>query len=142
MKMILFAPLLAAMALLAGCCGLTGPSSCTTYGEACTEFCEKSKGTQFDPGGDCFTTCMGEVKAQGLGDSTTCCKESMRTQCQSTCDAKFSQLYAKYGASAMDPGEKQDFIDGCLAECQGMYEQIGMPLDSCSLVDVSALLAQ
>jgi hypothetical protein len=131
-------------AFFAGCCGPSSPSSsshCTTYGDACTEFCGKGGGQFFSAGTDCFSGCMSDVKAQNLGDSTTCCRETLRTNCQNTCNSKWQQMVAKYGDSGgMDQGEESDFLEGCMAECTGIYDNLGMSPDYCSLVDAGQLI--
>lgn len=119
---------------LAGCCGPTGPSSCTTYGEACTEFCDKARGTQFDYGTNCFSECMSEVKMQGLGDATTCCARTQMEECESACNSQASRLASQYGISQ---DEQDEIIYECMGECTGMYQALGMSLDSCALVAVS-----
>ena len=131
---------LSALLFVSGCCGSTeSKSSCQlgTYGEACTQFCDRSAGTQFDLGPNCFSQCMDDVKQQGLGDATTCCKKSMRNECQDWCSAKLSQTAATYG-STMDQAEKDDFVQGCMDECTGGYQQLGISLDSCSLLSVGS----
>ena len=136
-----------ALVLVSGCCGSTGPSSSSsssfcsmgTYGNACTNFCEKSAGTQFDEGSNCFSGCMDAVRQQGLGDATACCTESINQQCQKTCDSQLSNMVASYG-SVMDNAEKQDFLYGCVAECTGPYEQLGISLDSCSVFNSEYML--
>ncbi len=122
--------------LLAGCCGLTGPSAlgCTTYGEACTEFCNKARGTAFDYGPNCFSQCMDDVRSQGLGDATTCCKESMKQQCERVCKSRLSAIAAKYG----QPLDEEE-VGECMDECVGAYIAIGMSPDSCSLIDMESL---
>lgn len=128
----------AALIVFGGCCGpVSSSSSCTTYGEACTEMCDKAKGTQFDAGPNCFSDCTAMVRQQGFGDATTCCKVSISQRCQSTCSSQWSKMSSNYGA---DPADKTDFIDGCMAECTGPYEQMGIPLDHCGVIDPSSLL--
>ena len=136
---------IASFALLFGCCGTTAPETPSTgfcplgtYGGACTNFCEKAKGTGFDPGGDCFAQCTDDVRTQGLGDATACCKESMRAQCTRTCNAMLSNTESEYPGQ-MDSAEASDFLYGCMAECGGAYGQIGISADSCSLFDASSL---
>ena len=132
--------------VLSGCCGMSGftpPStSCQlgTYGSACTNFCEKAAGTQFDGGPSCVSDCTDLVRQQGLGDATTCCTETISQQCQITCGAKVSDLVRKYGVDVVTPEEQQDTMDGCIAECTGAFVQMDIPLDSCSVFDIQTLL--
>ena len=100
-----------------------------TYGSACTNFCDKSQGTEFATSGDCFTACMGTVRQQGFGDATTCCKESMSTICQRTCSNSMAAIAQKYGQA---PGPEE--VSQCVDECSGMYIQLGIPLSSCGLI--------
>lgn len=146
MRLVLFVlPLL----LIAGCCNLTSPSSessssfCSlgTYGPACTSYCEKAAGTQFDSGPNCDLDCMNLVRQQGLGDATTCCKESISQQCQRSCTNEVSALVSKYGADVVTPAEQQDTLNGCLAECTAAYQQLGVSMDSCSVMDFATIKA-
>lgn len=139
----LFIPaLFFAFFLLAGCCGqISGPasSSCPygTYGESCTAFCEKSKGTEFYSGPNCFSECIDLVKQQGFGDSTTCCKENIRTACERTCKQEISRIQKEHGSEVSEE-ELSDMISECTAECLAPYESIGMSVDSyCNLIDAS-----
>ena len=129
--------------LIMGCCGTSTPSAnCPygTYGSSCTELCDKSQGTQFDGGPNCFSDCMDMVRAQELGDATTCCKENGRQQCNRYCANMAAQLKAKYG-SVVDPAEESDTMEGCMAECGG-FETIGVDLDrTCAVLDLSNLMA-
>ena len=112
-----------------------------TYGPACTNLCEKMAGTQFDGGPNCFSDCMDTVRQEGLGDATTCCKESINQQCQRSCANVVSALVSKYGADVVTPEEQQDTLSGCLNECTGLYQQVGISLDSCSVLDYAAITA-
>ncbi len=133
--------------LIAGCCGMSSPSSSSsfcslgTYGPACTNFCEKSAGTAYDGGPDCVSECMDLVRQQGLGDATTCCKESISQQCQRSCTNEVSALVSKYGADVVTPAEQQDTLNGCLDECTAVYQQFGVSLDSCSVMDFATIKA-
>lgn len=108
--------LLFGVLLFAGCCGPTGASessgSCSlgTYGSACTDLCDRMGGE------DCFTKCMDEVRAQGLGDATTCCKSTYRQNCEQICNE-----YGSYG------------MDECMSDCAGQFSSLGFSLDSCAL---------
>jgi len=134
---------------ISGCCNVTSPSppasssfcSLGTYGPACTAYCEKAAGTQFDSGPNCDVDCMDLVRQQGLGDATTCCKESINQQCQRSCTNVVNALVSKYSADVVTPEEQQDTLDGCLAECTGFYRQVGIPLDSCSVIDYATIKA-
>ena len=129
------------LALIAGCCGSTSSSSCSlgTYGEACTQFCDRSAGTQFDSGPNCFSECTNLVRQQGLGDATTCCTETINQGCQRTCSGRLSQVVSQYG-SVMDHAEKDDFTQECIGECTGAYQQMGISLDSCNMIDASMMI--
>ncbi len=144
MRLILFVlPLL----LIAGCCNLTSPSSSSsfcslgTYGPACTYVCEKSAGTPYDGGPNCDLDCMNLVRQQGLGDATTCCKESIEQQCQRSCADEVSALVSKYGADVVTPAEQQDTLNGCLELCEEPFLATGVPLSSCSVLDFSTVKA-
>ncbi len=102
--------------LFSGCCGSTGPSessgSCSlgTYGSACTDLCDRM-------GGDsCFTQCMDEVRARGLGDATTCCTSTYRQGCEQMCSEYSSVPH-----------------DECMSDCEGQFSSLGFSLDSCAL---------
>ena len=141
-NLFIYALIFGTLALIAGCCGSTGPkSSCSlgTYGEACTQFCDRSAGTQFDSGPNCFSQCTDAVRQQGFGDATTCCTETINQGCQRTCSSKLSQMVSQYGG-VMDQTEKDDFAQGCVAECTGAYGQLGISLDSCNLIDASLVI--
>ncbi len=105
------------MAAFAGCCCLgeglaSGSSSCSlgTYGEACTNLCDRT-------GGDnCFTKCMDEVRARGMGDATTCCTSTYRDKCQQICNE-----YGSYG------------MDECMSDCSGQFTELGFSMDECAL---------
>lgn len=125
--------------LFFGCCAMTPDSSSScpygTYGSACAEFCEKSKGTQFDGGPTCFSDCMSIVKKQGFGDSTTCCKENVRQGCRRSCSESLSQIYSQYEAKISDE-EKKEELELCIKECTAPYEIIGVNIDSfCYLLE-------
>lgn len=103
--------------LMAGCCGPTGPSSSSghcslgTYGEACTSLCNR-----MGEGEGCFSRCMDEVRAEGLGDATTCCTSTYRDQCQEICD-----MYGSYG------------MEECMSDCIMQYADFGLSMDECGL---------
>lgn len=98
--------------LLAGCCGSTPSGSCPygTYGESCTRVCNAMGG-----GEGCFTQCMDGVRAEGLGDATTCCKETLKMNCENMCRQK------------MQPEDLQD----CFNECAAVHQAAGIPDDIC-----------
>ena len=107
---------------LTGCCCASTPSpssgssSCSlgTYGSACTDACSK-----YMPGDEgCFTKCMDSVRSEGLGDSTTCCKQSFRQWCEPQCD---------------QPGWSASDVSDCKAECQASTASTGISYDSCYL---------
>ncbi|MEM0438372.1 MAG: hypothetical protein QXU54_03685 [Candidatus Micrarchaeia archaeon] len=139
---LLIIPLLAAGILLMGCCGPTSSGtsgSCPygTYGQACTEFCDKSAGTQFDEGPNCFSECIYIVKQQGLGDATTCCKENIRQGCTRVCQEQIGRMKSTYGPEAVNE-EMQDFMSECTGECITPYTAMGIDIDStCNLIDLS-----
>ena len=140
-NLILGSVILGLMLLFSGCCGSTGSgysSSCTTYGEACTSTCEAAKGTQFDGGENCFSDCTSNVRAQGFGDATTCCKETIRASCQRTCDNSYSSMVSKYGDAVDDT--REEYVGPCFDECTGPYVQMGISIESCSVIDPSAFL--
>ncbi|MDD5339809.1 MAG: hypothetical protein PHV13_01015 [Candidatus ainarchaeum sp.] len=135
MRPILFVlPLL----VIAGCCGMSStPSSfCPlgTYGSACTDFCDRSAGTQYDGGPNCFSECMALVRQAEMGDATTCCKESISEACQRTCTETMASIYSKYGAGAMGEEQREE-IEQCVGECTAPYLQMGIPLNSCNVLD-------
>jgi len=109
--------LLLGMVLAARCCGPTGPSPGSgsrrlgTYGEACSSLCSRMGG-----GRGCFSSCMDEVRAQGLGDATTCCRSTYRDQCREMCNE-----YGSYG------------MDECMADCEMQYADFGLSMDECGL---------
>ncbi|MEM3364471.1 MAG: hypothetical protein QXS93_03110 [Candidatus Micrarchaeia archaeon] len=100
---------------LSGCCGpaTSYSSSCPygTYGETCTKVC-KSVG-----GKNCFSQCIDNVRAEGLGDATTCCKETFLQNCRSKCKG------VAYGEDLQD----------CYAECDMILESTGLDKDICYL---------
>ena len=107
--------------VLCGCCGSTTPSStgyCPlgTYGSACTEVCQK-----LGMGEGCFSQCMDSVRSEGLGDATTCCRQSMR----SYCDAMCTDLERRVGGDT----PKSE----CMEYCESEYSATGLPFDSCYL---------
>jgi hypothetical protein len=121
MRAYLLFGILAVFSILQGCCLATTPSapsgSCPygTYGSACTSLCSSV-------GGDnCFTKCMDSVRSEGLGDATTCCKQSFRTQCDSTCAALETQTQG-------DTTKAE-----CMSECLGNYQALNVPPDICYL---------
>lgn len=111
--------LIAAFIFIAGCCAPTTPSSPSiscpygTYDETCTAVCQISGGE------NCVPDCMNSVRSYGLGDATTCCKETFRQHCQSTC-AKEVAINPE-----MSQGE-------CMQECEAVGSA-GYPMDSCYL---------
>lgn len=114
--------MLVALFVFAGCCGMTGSpspsSSCPygTYGETCSAFCSKSVSNE-----SCIPDCMDSVRSYGLGDATTCCKTSIRQNCDATCTA--------LEQSTQGDTPKAD----CMEECTGAYSTLGIPLDICYL---------
>jgi hypothetical protein len=84
---------------------------------------------------------MDLVRQQGLGDATTCCRESISQQCQRSCTNMVSALVSRYGADVVTPEEQQDTLNGCLGECTGGYLQLGMSLDGCSTLDYATIRA-
>ena len=101
---------------LAGCCGPTGTSgssSCRlgTYGEACTDLCYR-----MGEGEGCFSRCMDEVRAEGWGDATTCCRDTYRDQCREICNE-----YGSYG------------MEECMRDCEAQYADFGLSMDGCGL---------
>ena len=144
---ILFGSILGLMVLFSGCCGSTGSdssysSSCTTYGEACTDLCNAAKGTEFDGGSNCFSECTGYARSQGLGDATTCCRESIRQNCQRTCDEMYDELISKYGQDAAMGESKEEFISPCYGECVTPFINIGLSADSCAAIDAGAVIRE
>ena len=103
-----------------GCCSSTvntpSSSSCQygTYGESCTKVCDK---LSQDP--NCFTNCMEQVRAAGLGDATTCCKTSVGAKCQSQCSALATSTQG-------DTTEME-----CMDECTAAYSSQGITADTC-----------
>jgi hypothetical protein len=84
---------------------------------------------------------MNLVKQEGLGDATTCCKESIDQQCQRSCNDEVKALISKYGADVVTPAEQQDTLNGCLDQCYGIYQQLDIPVDSCSVLDFATIKA-
>jgi hypothetical protein len=112
-----FILLLIPAVFLAGCCGTSAPSSsgfCPygTYGESCTRACKIFKG-----GPDCFEQCIDSVRSEGLGDATTCCKETNRMNCENKCRQQFQ-------------GEA---LQECLEMCDDIIKASGVPEDMCYL---------
>jgi len=107
--------------IIYGCCSTTSlqSSSCPygTYGSTCTQVCESA-----NLGEGCFTQCMDGVRAEGLGDATACCKETIRMSCQRICDEQAQRI----------PGFEAEMAD-CLEECNANYEAVGVPLDLCAV---------
>jgi hypothetical protein len=101
-----------------GCCGATTPSSSScqygTYGSTCTAIC--SSHPEVD---NCFTTCMDGVRSEGLGDATTCCKQTFRMQCDSMC--------ADLEKSTQGDTTKAE----CMEECFAADAAGTVPLDLC-----------
>ena len=64
---------------------------------------------------------MDLVKGNGLGDSTTCCKESVRSFCETQCN----QL------SSSTQGDTS--VSECMTECTAASSSQNIPLDSCML---------
>lgn len=139
---VIFGMIAVSLVMLSGCCGTTGSaSSCTlgTYGEACTYFCERARGTEFDGGPTCFSDCTDLVRQQGFGDATTCCRESVRRMCQRTCSDMADNFISQYG-DVMEPGEAAEVEEECWYECTGAYDIMGIPLDSCSVIDTAKVI--
>jgi len=110
-----FALIAVSCLILLGCCSATAPSQASsacqygTYGSACNEICDN-----FKPGDEtCFTKCMDGIRSEGLGDATTCCKQSFRQFCDKTCA----------------PMQDEDLED-CYIECTGAGA-INIYLDKC-----------
>jgi hypothetical protein len=122
MRIIYIICIFTAFAVLYGCCGSTTPSSSSgfcpygTYGSACTDIC-----SQLDQGEGCFTQCMDGVRAEGLGDATTCCTSTFRQDCDSMC----TQLES----STQGDTTKSE----CMEECSAVYDTVGVAPGSCYL---------
>ena len=103
--------------MLSGCCGLTNPqsSSCPygTYGESCSLVCKNTGG-----GSTCFTQCMDSVRAAGLGDATTCCKETYGMYCERSC----RNIGQSYG---------EDAYTECVDGCKEIIKSANLPEDIC-----------
>lgn len=112
--------LFAAFAVFSGCCGTasTPSSSCPygTYGETCSAVC-----SQPGMGGNCVSDCMDSVRSYGLGDATTCCKETFRQNCDRTC--------TELERSTQGDTTKAE----CMDECTSTVSSAGLPLDACYL---------
>ena len=122
MKIIYLISILAAPLVLYGCCGSTTPSSSSgfcpygTYGSACTDIC-----SQLNQGEGCFSQCMDGVRAEGLGDATTCCKTTFGQYCDSTC-------------TDLESSTEGDTTKAeCMEECTAVYGTVGVSSDSCYL---------
>jgi hypothetical protein len=72
-------------------------------------------------GENCFTDCMDSVHSAGLGDATTCCKQSFRAYCDNMC----TELVSSTGGDT----PKSD----CMDECTMTATSAGIPLDGCYL---------
>ena len=107
--------------LLAGCCGPTGSMSSSgscpygTFGESCTNVCNI-----VNQGDSCFTKCMDQVRNDGLGDATTCCKKTVRMECDEQCTALEQSTHGDTTKSE------------CMDNCLGTFASTGLPLDSCA----------
>ncbi|VVC03824.1 Uncharacterised protein [Candidatus Bilamarchaeum dharawalense] len=108
--------------LTAGCCCALTPESSSsgfcpygTYGSACSYVCTKANVP------NCVSTCLDDVRAEGLGDATTCCPSTFRQDCDDIC----TDL-----AISTNGGEsKADCMDNCLAN----YEAVGVNPDTCAI---------
>ncbi|MCX8199930.1 MAG: hypothetical protein N3G76_00495 [Candidatus Micrarchaeota archaeon] len=112
----LLLPIILLGILLAGCCGLSSKESAScpygTYGETCTKVCNAV-------GGDnCFSQCIDRVRMEGLGDATTCCKETFISNCRNMC--KQSAQY-------------EEDLQECYVECSAVIASAGLPEDICNL---------
>jgi hypothetical protein len=59
---------------------------------------------------------MDGVRAEGLGDATTCCSSTYRQSCQQICNE-----YGSYG------------VDECMNDCAQQFSSQGFSMDSCAL---------
>ncbi|NYZ74047.1 hypothetical protein H0O00_02805 [Candidatus Micrarchaeota archaeon] len=122
MKILYLIGIFAAFAFLSGCCGSTTPSSSSgfcpygTYGSACTNIC-----SQLNQGEGCFSQCMDGVRAEGLGDATTCCTSTFRQDCDSMC--------TELEQSTQGDTTKAE----CMEECFANYATVGIDMDSCAV---------
>ncbi|MEM3422149.1 MAG: hypothetical protein QXY63_00285 [Candidatus Bilamarchaeaceae archaeon] len=111
MKMILM--IVIPFILLGGCCGITDVNpNCpySTYGSACSDICAKIGGQK----PNCFSECISLVKAEGLGDATTCCKKTFSDWCSETCK---ETTYFPF--------------DECMKKCNEQYAALGISPNSC-----------
>ena len=112
-----FALLGLSMLLFYGCCGITssGGGSCPlgTYGSACSELC-----SDMGAGEGCVSQCLDEVRKEGMGDATTCCRQDFRGWCSDMCAEEASEYYPR---------------DECISECVSQYSSYGFDPDSCAL---------
>jgi hypothetical protein len=118
---LLFALVISSAFFLLGCCGASTPSSSSscpygTYGSACTDFCSKMGNDE-----NCFSDCMSLVRDEGLGDATTCCKSTIRQDCDAGCSQLESETHG-------DTTKAE-----CMEECTATYSTYGIDLDTCAL---------